>query len=217
MTILYSCGHKSQITSSKKDNLDNELANTFTTQLNRNQIEQDRNCSYDNQVSSLGIGLIITPSKFEIYNDSLLNDKFASWDMNQDEKKNLYSKFFKPEYGIMHFICIANNRKAYKVLVNYSEIKYLPKTKYYDFKTWADYINQSFGICRNNNTIRNNSQNHPLRKKPDINSDTLAIPKGPELFCPVEIKGDWIKVKYDCFYNDDNNPYEDEPCFNCIE
>ena len=36
------------------------------------------NCSDDNKVSTLGIGLIIVPDKFTIYNDSLLTDKLAN-------------------------------------------------------------------------------------------------------------------------------------------
>lgn len=218
LIIFFSCGKKSNNSESRIDTIDNPSLDTFSKEPINKLIEQDNNCGYDNQVSSLGIGLIIAPPKFEIYNDSLLNEKFASWDMYEDESKiNLCSKFFKPDYGIMHFVCIAKSEKAYKVLVNFSDIKYLPKTKKYDFKTWDEYIFQSFGIRRNTNDNRDISNNHPLRKKPEDNADTLVIPKGNELFCPMEIKGDWIKVRYDCLYNDENNPYEDEPCHNYID
>ncbi|HYG39528.1 MAG TPA: hypothetical protein VD908_12950 [Cytophagales bacterium] len=218
MTIFFSCGQKSNNTESKIEIIDNASVDNFSSQPINKQIDQDHNCSYDNQVSSLGIGLIISPSRFEIYNDSLLNDKIASWDMYKDEGKiNLCSKLFKPDYGIMHFVCIAKSEKAYKVLVNFSEIKYLPKTKNYDFKTWDEYISQSFGIRRLINNKGDFSKNYSLRIKPNDNADTLVIPKGHELFCPMEIKGDWIKVRYDCFYNDENNSYEGEPCHNYID
>lgn len=218
LIIICSCGQKRNINESKIDTIDNPSVDTFPTQTVNKQIGQDNNCSFDNQVSSLGIGLIIAPSQFEVYNDSLLTDKNANWDMYKDEGKiNLCSKFFKPEYGIMHFVCIEKTGKSYKVLVNFSDIKYLPKTKNYDFKTWDEYISQSFGIRRltNNNGI--NFKNHTLRIQPNDNADTLAIPKGHELFCPIEIKGDWIKVRYDCFYNDENNLYQGEPCHNYID
>ena len=218
LTIFFSCGQKSNNTESKIEIIDNASVDNFSSQPINKQIDQDHNCSYDNQVSSLGIGLIISPSRFEIYNDSLLNDKIASWDMYKDEGKiNLCSKLFKPDYGIMHFVCIAKSEKAYKVLVNFSEIKYLPKTKNYDFKTWDEYISQSFGIRRLINNKGDFSKNYSLRIKPNDNADTLVIPKGHELFCPMEIKGDWIKVRYDCFYNDENNSYEGEPCHNYID
>lgn len=218
LTIIFSCGQKSNNTESKIDTIEIASVDTSSTRENDKQINQDNNCSYDNQVSSLGIGLIIAPSKFEIYNDSLLNDKIASWDIYEDEGKiNLCSKFFKPDYGIMHFVCIGKRDKAYKVLVNFSDIKYLPKTKNYDFKTWDEYISQSFGIRRLTSNTGDISKKYLLRSKPNDNADTLVIPNGHELFCPMETKGDWIKVRYDCFYNDENNSYEGEPCHSYID
>ena len=218
LTIFFSCGQKSNHTENKIDTVDNTSVDTFSTPAINKQIDQDNTCSYGNQVSSLGIGLVIAPSKFEMYDDSLLNDKSASWNMYEDEGKiNLCSKFFKPDYGIMHFVCIAKSKKAYTVLVNFSDIKYLPKTKNYDFKTWSEYISQSFGIRRFRNINGDISKNYPLRIKPHDDADTLVIPKGHELFCPMEIKGDWVKVRYDCFYNDKNNPYEGEPCQSHID
>src|SRR4051794_28135817 len=71
--------------------------------------------SYDNKVSTLGIGLIIVPDKFVVYDDSLLNKKFRSIDMYGDERAiNVYSKFYKPDYGIMHFVCVQATEKYYK-------------------------------------------------------------------------------------------------------
>jgi hypothetical protein len=217
LTIFFSCGQKNNSSESKIETKDNSAVDTFSTQPINQQIDQDQNCSYDNQVASLGIGLIIAPPKFEIYNDSLLNDKIASIDMYEDATKiNLCSKFFKPDYGIMHFVCIAKSEKAYKVLVNFSDIKYLPRIKNYYFKTWDEYISQSFGIRRLTNDNGDISEKYATRIKPEDNADTLVIPKGHELFCPMEIKGDWIKVRYDCFYNDENNSHEGEPCHSYI-
>jgi len=216
--IFFSCGQRSNNSESKIDTITTSSVDTFSNEPVIKQIDQDNNCSYDNQVSSLGIGLIIAPSKLEIFNDSLLNHKIANWDMYEDESKiNLCSKFFQPDYGIMHFVCIAKSEKAYKVLVNFSEIKYLPKTKNYEFETWDEYISQSFGIRRLTNDNGDISEKYALRIKPEDNSDKLIIPKGHELFCPMEIKGDWIKVRYDCFYNDENNSHEGEPCYSYID
>ena len=180
--------------------------------------KENHDCGFDNQVSSLGIGLVIAPPKFDVYDDSLLAVKYGSWDMyeNSDEIK-FCSKFFKPDYGIMHFVCIGKTNKAYKILVNYSDIKYLPKTKDYNFKTWNEYLLQSYGIRRLTTETDGISVNFPLRILPNENADTLIIPKGYEMFCPMEIKGDWVQVKYDCFYNEDNNPHETEPCHNFID
>jgi hypothetical protein len=217
LTIIFSCGQKNTNKESVNDTIVEASIDTSSTLPNKNLVSKD-NCGYDNQVSSLGIGLIIAPSKFEIYNDSLLSEKTASWDMYEDEgRMNFCTKFFKPDYGIMHFVCIERNDKSYKVLVNFSDIKYLPNTTNYDYKSWDQYISQSFGIRRLTNSPEDISKNFPLRINPDKSADTLAIPEGYELFCPIEVKGDWIKVRYDCFYNDENNSFEGEPCHNYID
>lgn len=213
LTIFISFSQKNISIASKIETKNNSTEDTFSLQ----QFNQDQNCGYDNQVASLGIGLIIVPSTFEIYNDSLLSDKIASVDTYEASQINLCSKFFKPDYGIMHFVCISKSEKAYKILVNFSDVKYLPNIKNYDFKTWDEYISQSFGIRRCTNDSGEIPQNYTLRIKPEDNADTLAIPKGHELFCPMEIKGDWIKVKYDCFYNAENNSHEGDPCYKYID
>ncbi|MGB3074736.1 MAG: hypothetical protein WBB36_05425 [Chitinophagales bacterium] len=218
MTIFFSCRQKSNNSESKFDNIDIASIDTISAQPINKKIDQDNNCSYDNQESSLGIGLIIAPLKFEIFNDSLLKDKISSWDMYEDASQiNMCSKFFKPDYGIMHFVCIAKSEMAYKVLVNFSDVKYLPNTKNYHFKIWDEYISQSFGISRLTSKNGDISKKCPLRIKPNDNADTLIISNGHESFCPMEIKGDWVKVRYDCFYNDENNSYVGEPCHNYIE
>jgi hypothetical protein len=56
-----------------------------------------------------------------------------------------------------------------------------------------------------------------VRLGPSDGSKVLTIPQGFEMFCPMEIRGDWVKVRYDCFYNDENNPHEGEPCHNFID
>lgn len=174
-------------------------------------------CQYDNPVVSLGIGLVIAGPIVEIYNDSLLTSKLDSFDMytiDENTKINICSKYYKPDYGIMHFVCLKEHNNCFKVLVNYSTIYYLPKTKDNTFKTWEAYILDAHGISRV--TDEEIVLPQPLRKKPAVQSDTLIIPNGLEMFCPIEIKGDWVKVKYDCFYNLNENPYEGEPCHEFI-
>jgi len=142
-----------------------------------------------------------------------LTDKWADVDMYSEEiEKNICSKFFKPDYGIMHFVVLENSEKSYKVLSSYSSEKYLPKTKDYGFKTWNDYILESFGVRRlleNTNTVE---ESNLLRATPSDNSQSIRIPEGHEMFCTIEIQGDWVKVKYDCFYNQVDKPHEGQPC-----
>lgn len=213
---LLSCGYKKNKIENSDTGLkkDVKINTQITTQMTA------EGYSYDNDVSTLGIGLVIVPDTFKVYDDSLLITKPKSYDMYHDDEKtiDICPKFFKPDYGIMHFVCISSTQKAYKVLVNYNESKYLPKTKAYVFKSWNEYIMSSFGIRRSISPERNYTVSHqPLRKQFSEKSDTLSIPSGYEMFCPVEIKGDWLRVKFDCFYNDENNKHEGEPCYNYID
>lgn len=172
---------------------------------------------YDNDVSSLGIGLVMAPDKFVLFNDSLLTDTFAKVDMYGAEmgKSTVSSKFYKPDYGIMHFVCLDKTAKAYKVLNGKADIKYFPQKKGYNFITWEKYILNSFGVRRITNQVDKSINNQPLRKQPG-STDTVAIPKGLEMFCPVKLKGDWLQVNYDCFYNDEDSKHDGEPCSNYI-
>lgn len=168
-------------------------------------------CTFDNAVSSLGIGLVIAPRKFEVFNDSLLRERWTVGDMSVEDTAlaRVCPKFFKPDYGIMHFVCVGATDTSYRVLVNYKEVKYLPKTSAYRFHTWESYLLQSYGVRR---LKEEKGSILPLRKMPDNHADTLAIPAGQELFCPVHVQGDWLQVKYDCFYNEADHPHEGEPC-----
>ncbi|MDB5272952.1 MAG: hypothetical protein JWO58_1319 [Chitinophagaceae bacterium] len=174
-------------------------------------------CAFDEKTSSLGIGLVIAPEKLVLYEDSSLLNEFMNCDMNSGDvkRKKICCKFFKPDYGIMHFVCLDETALSYKVLINYDEVKYLPKS--YAFKTWEDYILESFGIRR---ILPEENPNEPilsLHKLPNVHSESLALPKGHELFCPMKVEGDWAKVKYDCFYNNENNDHEGEPCYSYIK
>jgi hypothetical protein len=202
--VFYSCKSKN-----KREAVNSEKTHTTTSP----KLSVLKNCMYNNDVSSLGIGLVMTPEKFVLFNDSLLTDTFVKVDIygeNMDECP-VCSKFYKPDYGIMHFVCLSQTSKVYKVLNGEANVKYLAKTKRYNFLSWNDYILNSFGIRRITNESGKSINNQPIRKYPG-STDTVAIPKGLEMFCPIKLKGDWLQVKYDCFYNNDDTKHEAEPC-----
>jgi hypothetical protein len=117
--------------------------------------------------------------------------------------------YFSPEYGIMHYVCLGHYGRSFKIIVDSSEVKYVPDTKDYQFKNWNDYILESFGISRKTEPII-----QPVRKMPNVDSPNITIPDGLEMFCPMEVQGDWIKVVYDCFYQSDE--HTGEPCHDFI-
>ena len=178
----------------------------------------ENKCSYENETSTLGMGLVLAPSGFALYNDSLLTDEFAGIDIYRDQAafSRICPKFFMPDYGIMHFVCVDSTANAYQILTDFSSVKFIEKDSGAEFTTWENYILRSFGIRR----LAENKSAAPvqddLRVGPSEDSEVLAIPEGFEMFCPMEIRDHWVKVKYDCFYNTDENPHEGEPCYNFI-
>jgi hypothetical protein len=218
LLVLMSCNGETASNDTSRDASTTLTNDTIINKSNDTENDEEIKFDYENPVFSLGKGLIITPTEFELYNDSLLTEQYVSLDMYKDENEiDFYSKFFSPEYGIMHFVCVDKSEKAFKVVVNHSDIKFLPITNEYIFETWNKYILESLGIRRNRKNGLDTLPDFQLRERPDINSNSIEVPEGFELFCPFEINGDWVNVKYDCFYNDDYNIHEGKPCHEYID
>ena len=220
LAILISCAQADNRTASRsrRDTLQPLTRNSAKNLLEKSH-QLSPKCSYDNEMASLGLGLVMAPSTFDIYNDSLLTDKLASRDLYSDNDTlvDICPKYFEPDYGIMHFVCTGETEKAYKVLFNYAQVAYLPKKKEYKFQSWDEYITTSMGVRRltsDEGAVYQPAE--PLRREPQDGADTLTIPESYELFCPIEVNGDWVKVKYDCFYNLEENKFEGQPCHNYI-
>jgi hypothetical protein len=76
---------------------------------------------------------------------------------------------------------------------------------------------QSFGIRRKTDeTDENEKPLTTLRQSPTDSAAAISLPAGHEMFCAMEVQGDWLKVQYDCFYNDEDSKYEGQPCHNYI-
>ena len=193
-------------------------ADTLTI-INNSAIDQTTNCGYDNDVSALGQGLVLASWTITLYNDSLLSDLYLKWNIDSGNPpvKPVCTKYFKPDYNIMHFVCLSKTNKHFKVLINFDQIKYLPNIQAYNFKTWGDYILQSYGLSRKIEHNGDRKDNQPIYHEPNENSKLVPIPTGLEMFCPMEVKGDWVKVKWDCFYNVEDNPHSGAPCHDFID
>ncbi|MCQ0112608.1 hypothetical protein [Zhouia amylolytica] len=173
-------------------------------------------CQYENETKTLGIGLVEYDNYnhkepvIQIFEDPNLTDLFAKWSVYEDEAP-CCAKFHKSDYGIAEFVVIDSTSNSYKILTNNDEIKYIPKTIDYVFWSWEEYLTESFGIRRKRDDI--NIKNQPIKSSPDLNSSTIQLPdERYELLCVLAVKDDWIKIKYDCFYNKDNNQNEGMPC-----
>lgn len=205
LSVILACQSKKDITQAQYDSAQTAL-NAVMEETSTSQLE----CGYDNPGSTLGIGLIIVPDTFRIFNDPLLSSLLEKVNMYDEPYTKICSRFYKPDYGLMHFVCVDSIQQAYRVLAG-NEIKYLPNQSHYSFMPWEEYILTSFGIRRIENS------KHELKEAPDPQAKSLALPEGHEMFCPIEIQGDWVKVKYDCFYNREENEFEGQPCHNFID
>jgi hypothetical protein len=154
---------------------------------------ESQGCGYENEVADLGIGLIIPDSAFQIFEDSLLQHKKGSYVLdNVREKDGICPLFYKPDYGVLTYVCISKNKKYYTIIINEKEVKYMPIANGNTFITWHDYILKY--------SIR--SQSNAFLTAPNDNAETVSIDKeGTDSFCPIAVKGDWVQVQYDC--NDD--------------
>ena len=154
--------------------------------------------------NSLGIGLVIAPDSFQIYNDSNLQELILSTNMyNGKIPKSIYPIIFKPDYGLMHFVCLGFNDKFYRVLINDTLIGYFPRTSEYEFENWNKYIIESYGIA--------------LKERTDIyssdNESSSKIKYNKEmLLCPILLKGEFIKVRIGCQEGSFDESMEDEMC-----
>jgi hypothetical protein len=218
LSIIFSCGQKSaQVDVSNLSISTEVLKITDEDTVNTDKSTPvGQNCAYKNDVSDVGKGLIIAPARFELFHDSLLTNKYLTVDVYNDFElgdPNFCPMYYKPDYGIMHFVCIEETTNSYKVLTGVSEYKFLPKTNDYKFRNWEEYILESYGIRRGIEP----AWKQPIRVKPLESSKEIEIPEGLENLCPLELEGDWVKVKYDCFYNSESNEYEGEPCYEYID
>ena len=162
-------------------------------------------CTFEHNTCTLGIGVVMITDSLDIYNDSLLHDKAESHTLSESMTPTsnwgtlkYCPLYFKPDYSVVHFVCIGKTAKAYKVIVNYSQIKYLPRTKEYVFRAWDSYILESGGLS----CSPQHDSTYVLRQAPSLNSDSVVVHDyhGIRGFCPVEVKGDWVKVIYTCPY-----------------
>ena len=197
-------------------NLPDTLANQAAVTLDSSGTGED--IAYENATRLLGIGLVFAPDTVTVYADSLLTGQFATvygHSLGEAPPDWLRPLFYKPDYDILHFVCLKQTAKAYEVLTDGQAIRYLPRRRGYEYISWPAYLMQSHGVRRKD--LEDGPPNQPLRRLPAINAKPVAVPSGLEMFCVMQVKGDLIQVRYDCFYNRDPNPHEGEPCSEYIQ
>ncbi len=124
------------------------------------------------------------------------NYRFGKKIFLYDKSKNLTDTIaLKEEYQIFVLKCLKDDQKNYTVLYN-NQIKYIPiNDSLVKFKTWNNHFKEDVF------SIDFNFEENPIRNS--INGESLKIKKSNNYrISPIEIKGSWIKVKYEDFNND---------------
>lgn len=156
------------------------------------------------QPYQLGIGFAIATDPYSIgfdsipgniYEDSLLTQQWTN--------AEVYPFFFKPDYGLYHFICLEKTDSYYKVLVNDNESAFIPNDSNFCFKTW-DLILLGSRVQRLNKQL-------PIRTQPSETSGIVENACESDLFGVDDVlqkNGEyWLSVYFsvDCQDYPDKN------------
>jgi hypothetical protein len=109
---------------------------------------------------------------------------------------------FHLDYFVLALKCIATDASRFEVVVNEATglTKYLRKSdRALKLDTWEDHILRLFAV--DFNRLKN-----PVLSAPSGNVISIRIPKDT-FFHPVEIKGNWLKVRWDVTDEGKNTRY----------
>ena len=109
------------------------------------------------QPEKLGVGFAIAENPYLYEDMSHPKDIFSNSELtNKIQTTKIFPFFYKPDYGLYHFICLEKNSKYFKILINDSEIGFIPNNGKYIFKTWETILmSASVERIDKQNLIRN--------------------------------------------------------------
>lgn len=120
----------------------------------------------NHQPSELGIGFVISTNPYQYENLSHPSNIYSDKELSEKSTNNkIFPFFYKPDYGLYHFICLEKTKEYYKVLINDSNTAFIPNDNKFYFQTWDRILLQS--------TVERISNNNPIRKKSLIDSDSI--------------------------------------------
>ena len=107
-------------------------------------IKSKTDCSYMNNVSSLGVGLLLwgfdCETKVIFYNDKEFKQKTGEY--NFCGKTPICPLLYKPDYGIMHFVVTKANADSYEIVFNNTQKAFIAKTSAFTYFNWDSFFLQ---------------------------------------------------------------------------
>ena len=147
------------------------------------------------QPKELGIGLAIAKNPYSFGNRTHPNDIYKNRELTDKiSTNNIFPFFYKPDYGLYHFICIEKNKKYYKILINDTEIGYIPNNQNYFFKSWETLLMTA-------SVARIDKKSNPIRKSPN-DTEKIIISNNCKfetlkVVDVIEQKGEfWIQISF---------------------
>ncbi len=145
------------------------------------------------QPVALGIGFAVANNPHEFVDYSTPQNIYSNKELSVELKGvKVHPFFFKPDYGLYHFICVEKTKSYYKVLVNDSSFAFLPNDSNYQFMTWDSLLVGAI--------VERITQNNPIKANADHASSSISYTCNHER---LEVKrvlkkeGDyWIEVAF---------------------
>ena len=110
-----------------------------------------------------------------------------------DPKKVGFEPFsFHADYFVLALRCLRKDARRFEVVVNETTrlTKFIRRhDNNFSFQTWQEHILALFAVGFD-------PSNNPLRRGPGNHIRTIRLPFNDVTFHPVQIRGDWLKVKW---------------------
>lgn len=126
-------------------------------------VSGETGCSYQNSSSDLGVGILAWENDCDhslvIYSEQELKNKVTEFNICTDTIK-VCPLFFKPDYGIFHFVLLKQEKKSYKIIYNDNSIGYIAMEPAWRFAPWDSFLKNESTSVR----IKDSNQIYQVQK-----------------------------------------------------
>lgn len=155
--------------------------------------------SQHQQPKEIGIGIAVASNPYQFENthyERIFINEELTINLQDGAQSKVFPFFYKPDYGLYHFICLEKTRSYYKILVNDNEIAYIPNDTNFYFVTWE--------VLLVNTSVERLTGNNPIKENYTSNSQEIVHNCNPERLkveTVIEVSGEhWLFVSFspDC-------------------
>jgi hypothetical protein len=140
----------------------------------------------------LGIGFVIPHNPYQYENGSHCNNIFSDKNLKTKSAILVEPFFYKPDYGLYHFICLSRTEKYYEILINNTVRGYLPNADNFIFTSWESLLI--------NASVERITPNNDIYREPSTKSQALDYKCQPDRLKVEEVieKNNeyWILVSF---------------------